>query len=160
MRSEKAFAVTNTGDIKMSGKFLARASALSLAVFLAACGGDDSSTPLVTTPDTVPQTPGDTVQDGSGDQGDVDDGDDSGTGTGSTTVFQIGTQTDDAFSRGEISANTNTLTIGAEQFGSATLTLNIVDSSQGNALAKFPKIASNSDPSAQIQTGPLSSLHK
>ena len=36
MRSEKAFAVTNTGDIKMSGKFLARASALSLAVFLAA----------------------------------------------------------------------------------------------------------------------------
>ena len=46
MRSEKAFAVTNTGDIKMSGKFLARASALSLAVFLAACGGDDSSTPL------------------------------------------------------------------------------------------------------------------
>ncbi len=30
----------------MSGKFLARASALSLAVFLAACGGDDSSTPL------------------------------------------------------------------------------------------------------------------
>ncbi|MCS5563837.1 MAG: Ig-like domain-containing protein, partial [Oleiphilaceae bacterium] len=46
MRSEKAFAVTNTGDIKMSGKFLARASALSLAVFLAACGGDDNSTPL------------------------------------------------------------------------------------------------------------------
>lgn len=31
----------------MSGKFLARASALSLAVILAACGGDDDSTPLV-----------------------------------------------------------------------------------------------------------------
>ncbi|BEH13438.1 Ig-like domain-containing protein [Marinobacter shengliensis] len=46
MRSEKAFAVTKTGDIKMSGKFLARASALSLAFLLAACGGDDSSTPL------------------------------------------------------------------------------------------------------------------
>ena len=46
MRSEKAFAVTKTGDIKMSGKFLARASALSLAFVLAACGGDDSSTPL------------------------------------------------------------------------------------------------------------------
>jgi len=30
----------------MSGKFLARASALSLAFVLAACGGDDSSTPL------------------------------------------------------------------------------------------------------------------
>lgn len=30
----------------MSGKFLARASALSLAFILAACGGDDSSTPL------------------------------------------------------------------------------------------------------------------
>src|SRR5690554_7870418 len=46
MRSEKAFAVTNTGDIKMSGKFLARASALSLAVFLAACGGDDGGSSL------------------------------------------------------------------------------------------------------------------
>lgn len=31
----------------MSGKFLARASALSLAVFLAACGGDENSTPIV-----------------------------------------------------------------------------------------------------------------
>ncbi len=30
----------------MSGKFLVRASALSLALILAACGGDDSSTPL------------------------------------------------------------------------------------------------------------------
>src|SRR5690554_4925612 len=46
MRSEKAFAVTNTGDIKMSGKFLARASALSLAVFFAACGGGDDGSPL------------------------------------------------------------------------------------------------------------------
>jgi hypothetical protein len=46
MRSEKAFAVTKTGDIKMSGKFLARASALSLAFVLAACGGGDESSPL------------------------------------------------------------------------------------------------------------------
>lgn len=30
----------------MSGKFLARASAISLTIFLAACGGDDSSSPL------------------------------------------------------------------------------------------------------------------
>lgn len=30
----------------MSGKFLARAAAMSLALFMAACGGDDSSTPL------------------------------------------------------------------------------------------------------------------
>lgn len=33
----------------MSGKFLARASAISLTLFLAACGGDDSSTPLANT---------------------------------------------------------------------------------------------------------------
>lgn len=42
----------------MSGKFLARASALSLAVFLAACGGDENSTPLVNVnPDSTPTTP-------------------------------------------------------------------------------------------------------
>ncbi len=34
----------------MSGKFLARASALSFALILAACGGDDGSTPLAGTP--------------------------------------------------------------------------------------------------------------
>ena len=42
----------------MSGKFLARASALSLALFLAACGGDDSSTPLVNVNGSNPSTPG------------------------------------------------------------------------------------------------------
>src|SRR5690554_3094154 len=43
----------------MSGKFLARASALSLALFLAACGGDDSSTPLVDSGSTPPPSSGD-----------------------------------------------------------------------------------------------------
>ena len=35
----------------MSGKFLARASAIMLALFLVACGGDDGSTPLAGAPD-------------------------------------------------------------------------------------------------------------
>ncbi|MFO8140437.1 MAG: hypothetical protein R6T87_00790, partial [Marinobacter sp.] len=64
MRGEKAFVVTKTGDLKMSGKFLARASALSLAVFLVACGGDESSTPLAPVNDGIPQTPGQIIQDG------------------------------------------------------------------------------------------------
>src|SRR5690554_1352255 len=91
MRSEKAFAVTNTGDIKMSGKFLARASALSLAVFLAACGGDDGSTPIVnvnTNPETPPTDTGSTP----GTDQDTDDGDSSGD-TGDTAepkTFRIG----------------------------------------------------------------------
>lgn len=36
----------------MSGKFLARAAAISLAFFLVACGGDDSSSPLAGSPDS------------------------------------------------------------------------------------------------------------
>ncbi|SOB76660.1 hypothetical protein SAMN04488490_2370 [Marinobacter sp. LV10R510-11A] len=47
----------------MSRKFLARASALSLAVFLAACGGDDSSTPLAGIGSDNPDTSPDTGQD-------------------------------------------------------------------------------------------------
>jgi len=50
----------------MSGKLLARASALSLALFLAACGGDDSSSNLSGI------DPGDTTGDQAGDGSDQD----------------------------------------------------------------------------------------
>jgi hypothetical protein len=57
MRGESAFAVIKTGDMKMSGKFLARASLLSLITLLAACGGDDGSTPLVNVSGSESTTP-------------------------------------------------------------------------------------------------------
>ncbi|PSF09134.1 hypothetical protein C7H08_05945 [Marinobacter halophilus] len=84
MLNKKAFAVTKTGDIKMSGKFLARASALSLAFILAACGGDDNSTPLA----GGQNQQGDNGSPGSGDNtnGGVDtDGD----GTADTTIGSL-----------------------------------------------------------------------
>ena len=37
---------SESGETMMSGKFLARASAFSLTLFLAACGGGDGSSPL------------------------------------------------------------------------------------------------------------------
>jgi len=74
----------------MSGKFLARASALSLALFLAACGGDDSSTPLV----NVDTGGGAQPEDGApttGDPGGVGDGETTETvallGTGKGNSF-------------------------------------------------------------------------
>lgn len=56
----------------MSGKFLARASALSLALILAACGGDDGSTPLAGAPGN------DNVSDGGGTGTDTDSGNNGG----------------------------------------------------------------------------------
>lgn len=104
----------------MSGKFLARASALSLAVFLAACGGDDSSTPLVTTPGSIPQAPGDTVQDGGGDQGDVDGGTD-GDGGIQTPAYTLSPISSSGLS-GEF-----TLTLSGAAEASAPLEVTILD---------------------------------
>ena len=53
----------------MSRKFLACASALSLAVMLAACGGDDDSTPLADTESDKPQATEDENTDSSPDTG-------------------------------------------------------------------------------------------
>lgn len=61
----------------MSGKFLARASALSLAILLAACGGDDGSTPIVNV-NTGQDSPSTGEGDTSPDTG--TDGPDTGTG--------------------------------------------------------------------------------
>ncbi|ERS87505.1 hypothetical protein Q667_15345 [Marinobacter sp. C1S70] len=62
----------------MSGKFLARASALSLAFVLAACGGDDSSTPLGGITDNQDQ--GGTDTGGNTDSGSTDTPEDGDTG--------------------------------------------------------------------------------
>lgn len=83
----------------MSGKILARMSALSLAIFLAACGGEDGSTPIVnvnTNPETPPTDTGSTP---GADQGTDDntDGSDSSGDTGDTVepeTFRIGYVTD------------------------------------------------------------------
>src|SRR5690554_5941155 len=106
MRSEKAFAVTNTGDIKMSGKFLARASALSLAVFLAACGGDENSTPIVNVNTGQDDT---TTGDGASAPGETDTGStvpDDGTTTPGEETPQIlallGTGTGSSFAEGQL----------------------------------------------------------
>ncbi|WP_342631837.1 Ig-like domain-containing protein [Marinobacter alkaliphilus] len=92
MRSEKAFAVTKTGDIKMSGKFLARASALSLAFVLAACGGDDSSSSLSGVSDQTGNGSG-TPGSGNGDSssGGTDDGITVGSLRLSASPVQLGT---------------------------------------------------------------------
>lgn len=84
----------------MSGKFLARASALSLVALLAACGGDDGSTPIV----NVNPSPQEPTEDNSGDgTNDNTDGEasnpDTGNGdTGGNTppepVYRIGYLTD------------------------------------------------------------------
>ncbi|WBU42007.1 MULTISPECIES: hypothetical protein [Marinobacter] len=113
MRSEKAFAVTKTGDIKMSGKFLARASALSLAFVLAACGGDENSTPLAG---------------GSG-----TGGNNGGTGNGDgaqTAVLELGSGSGSSFQSGRIQASATELSFG----GSARLEFNVVDARTGNTI--------------------------
>lgn len=134
-------------------------------------GGDDSSSPLAPIDDgadngdqnSAPVTnPGSGTDTDSGSDAGNDGADGSGTDNDSTTVFHIGTETGDAFVRGEISANTNTLTIGSEQFGSSILTLNIVDSSQGNALAKVSEnsvsFSSQCSVASSPETGPWASF--
>jgi hypothetical protein len=119
MRSEKAFAVTNTGDIKMSGKFLARASALSLAVFLAACGGDENSTPIVNVNPGAGETDagaGSTETDGGTDQQEV--------------ILALGTGSDDNFQAGAITLTASELSSG----GTTRLEFSVVDSNSGNTL--------------------------
>lgn len=99
----------------MSGKFLARASALSLAFFLAACGGDDSSSPLAGT-DNNDQGAG---SDNSSDQ-------DSDT----TLTLELGTGSEADFQAGRIQASATELSSG----GSTRLEFNIVNASDGNSI--------------------------
>src|SRR5690554_2966116 len=113
MRSEKAFAVTNTGDIKMSGKFLARASALSLAVFLVACGGDDGSTPIVNIntgqDDTSTGGAGATNPDGSSDDTSNPDAN-PGDGTSEIAAL-LGTGSGSSFIEGQLFVSPSTVEV-------------------------------------------------
>ncbi len=101
----------------MSGKFLARVSALSLAVFLAACGGDDRSTPIVSTggPTNENSTP--------------DAGADSDTSQ-REEVPALGTGEDDSFIEGQLSTSPASLPAG----GKSIIGLSVVDKAAGNAL--------------------------
>lgn len=101
----------------MSGKFLARASALSLAILLTACGGDDNSTPLVqVNPD-----------------GETSGGSSGGTGTPpeQESILALGTGSGDSFQGGQISLTASNLSSG----GTTRLEFNVVDSNNGNTLA-------------------------
>ena len=116
----------------MSGKFLARASALSLAVFLAACGGDENSTPIVNvnTGQDDTTTGGETT---SPDDTNTDD-----TGTGGTVSVALGVGSGDGFTQGLINASTTQLSGGDSDElipgGNALLEVFIVDPRNGNAL--------------------------
>src|SRR5690554_3519652 len=103
----------------MSGKFLARASALSLALFLAACGGDDSSTPLVSGgSNPAPPSGGPGGGSGGGDEA-VDE-----------EVLALGSNEGDDFLEGQIASDITTL----PPRGTTSLTVSVVDAANGNAL--------------------------
>ncbi len=98
----------------MSGKFLARASALSLAVFLAACGGDENSTPIVPI----------------GEQTGGESGDESEPGAEQEQVITLGSGQDSSFIEGQIKTNITNLA----PRGTATLQVSIVDALNSNKL--------------------------
>lgn len=94
----------------MSGKFLARASAVSLALILAACGGDESSTPLA------------------GGSSDTSDG--SGSDGENTVTLELGTGSGSDFQSGQISVSAPELSSG----GVTRLEFNVVDAANGNEI--------------------------
>ncbi|WP_404368257.1 hypothetical protein [Marinobacter sp.] len=103
----------------MSGKILARAVAITLALFLAACGGDDSSTPL------APIGSENTSPDGGGDDGVGDSG-----GGETATSLELGTGSGSNFQSGQIQVSAPNLTSG----GVTRLDFNVVDAANGNTL--------------------------
>jgi hypothetical protein len=105
----------------MSGKFLARASALSLAVFLAACGGDDSSTPIVNVnPGSSSDSGNSSGGSGGGDQGNNQ--------TQITAV--LGTGNSSSFIEGQLSVQPASIPAG----GKSIIGLSVVNASEGNSL--------------------------
>ncbi|MGM0769409.1 MAG: hypothetical protein ACQEV6_15415 [Pseudomonadota bacterium] len=107
----------------MSGKFLARASALSLALILAACGGDDDSSPIVNV-----------SSDGSegSSNNEPQEGNDSETGSSSAAIA-LGTYDGQSFSESSIRRlDGNDTPIAAS--GSATFRVHIFDT-ENNELA-------------------------
>ena len=110
-----------TWRLEMSGKFLARTTALSLALLLAACGGDDSSSPLASGGSN--DGADDSISDGGS-------GSDSGTPPQAEPVLALGTGSDDAFQGGQISLTATELSSG----GTTRLEFNVVDSNNENTL--------------------------
>ena len=98
----------------MSGKILARASAISLSILLAACGGDDSSSSLA----------------GTGSEGDGGSGDGSSGGGEQTVSLELGTGSGSGFQSGQMNASATNLSSG----GSTRLEFNVVNASAGNSI--------------------------
>lgn len=101
----------------MSGKFLARASALSLAFMLAACGGDENSTPLASGDSSTGG--GSTDQNGSG-----------GTDSEREEVIALGSGQGSSFIEGQITTDITNLA----PRGTTTLKVSVVDAASGNKL--------------------------
>lgn len=102
----------------MSGNFLARASALSLALILAACGGDDSSSSLAGSRNNADSGSG------SGDTGGND------TNQQQSPVLALGTSEGDSFQAGNISLTATDLSSG----GTTRLEFNVVDANNANTM--------------------------
>lgn len=98
----------------MSGKILARASAISLSILLAACGGDDSSSSLA----------------GTGSEGGGGSGDGSSGGGEQTVSLELGTGSGSGFQSGQMNASATSLSSG----GSTRLEFNVVNASAGNSI--------------------------
>lgn len=97
----------------MSGNILARASVISLALMLAACGGDENSSPLV----------------GTGGSGGAGDG---GTGGDAeqTVTLELGTGSESSFQSGQMNVSATSLSAG----GSTRLEFNVVNAAEGNSI--------------------------
>lgn len=96
----------------MSGKLLARASAISLALILAACGGDENSTPLVST------------------GGGANTGGTTGGENEQTVTLELGTGSGSTFQSGQMKVSATSLSAG----GSTRLEFNVVNAADGNTI--------------------------
>lgn len=105
----------------MSGKFLARASALSLVMALTACGGDDASAPIVNVG----------TNDSSSPTGDASTGGDSTNDNDTPNrSIAIGTSSGSSFINGQISVSTDNLGSGSKSY----LEVSVVDQNSENGL--------------------------
>ncbi len=100
----------------MSGNILARATAISLALMLAACGGDESSSPLVGTGGA------------SGSGGATDGG--TGGDAEQTVTLELGTGSGSSFQSGQMNVSATSLSTG----GSTRLEFNVVNAAEGNSI--------------------------
>lgn len=101
----------------MSGKLLARTSIMSLALLLAACGGDENSSPLVSTGGNGGGTTSDT-------------GDSTGDPTEQIVTLELGTGSKSSFQSGQMKLSATSLSAG----GSTRLEFNVVNASDGNTI--------------------------